>query len=565
MVDWSEIEALQNELEEVQKESTATRLSERNCVELIMKLKELNLIKLIHSTNGKFYLTPAKLETEIITSVRDFGGRASIADISTDLGIDFTIVEETSDAILEKYNLIKLQGQILTPNYLENLGGQINTSLKSKGFVAIGEIARGHDLPGDFVIEKLLPFLEAQINSQRTGVYTASFLRRLEARLKGFLTAALKPVKVSPFFQKNQLDENIFNQIFNKLNDSGRIKGSLVGRGSSATFIPHVYIEQQTRDIKEKIESQGHISISQLKKSMDLKKDSEATSFMSECFPDFNKARFLILFKFKFGQILKLCGWDLCAWECFSDFVSFRDALDFITHHFENDEKLKTVFVSSSFVSKFKQDLGQDLENEKLIDLYSYAPSFFTDDDMDQLMNDIDIGSCQKLSSDWLITMAGLSHAKGLFGELISSRAEKAATKKVTIILEDDEAPKAKSKEADKEKTGGGGGGRGAREVKTKGKDKKRKKKEAQEAAEEDEKKKSEGALQEEEIDSGLQDDEVFETLDDESRQTLVDLLLPVLSGTWIILMNRCAIFFMSFFWAIRLVTTVVGILDLLD
>ena len=111
-------------------------------------------------------------------------------------------------------------------------------------------------------------------------------------------------------------------------------------------------------------------------------------------------------------------------------------------------------------------------------------------------------------------------------------------SKKVTIILEDDDTPKTKSKEADKEKSGGGGGGRGAREVKTKGKDKKRKKKEAQEAAEEDEKKKSEGALQEEEIDSGLQDDEVFETLDDESRQTLVDLLLPVLSGTWIIFMN---------------------------
>ena len=51
-------------------------------------------------------------------------------------------------------------------SYLENLGAQINTSLKSKGFVAIGEIARGHDLPGDFVIEKLLPFLDAQINSQ---------------------------------------------------------------------------------------------------------------------------------------------------------------------------------------------------------------------------------------------------------------------------------------------------------------------------------------------------------------------------------------------------------------
>ena len=42
------------------------------------------------------------------------------------------------------------------------------------------------------------------------------------------------------------------------------------------------------------IPAQGHISVSQLKKSMDLKKDSEATSFMSECFPDFNKVRFPI-------------------------------------------------------------------------------------------------------------------------------------------------------------------------------------------------------------------------------------------------------------------------------
>lgn len=146
-----------------------------------------NQFKLIHSTNGKFYLTPAKLETEIITSVRDFGGRASIADISTDLGIDFTIVEETADAILEKYSLIKLQGQILTPSYLENLGGQINTSLKSKGFVAIGEIARGHDLPGDFVIDKLLPFLEAQ----------ASFnLDRLKIRTS---FSFIQPSKLKPF------------------------------------------------------------------------------------------------------------------------------------------------------------------------------------------------------------------------------------------------------------------------------------------------------------------------------------------------------------------------------
>ena len=76
------------------------------------------MIQIIHSTNGKFYLTPAKLESEIISSIDDFGGRASIADIATDLGIDFTIVERTADSILDKCNLIKLQGSIKSRLYL---------------------------------------------------------------------------------------------------------------------------------------------------------------------------------------------------------------------------------------------------------------------------------------------------------------------------------------------------------------------------------------------------------------------------------------------------------------
>ena len=66
----------------------------------------------------------------------------------------------------------------------------------------------------------------------------------------------------------------------------------------------------------------GTVTVGELKKSMDLKKDSEAASFMSECFPHFTK--------------------------------------------------LKTIFVSTTFMSKFNQDLTQDIENEKLIDLYRY-------------------------------------------------------------------------------------------------------------------------------------------------------------------------------------------------
>ena len=66
MVDWSEIEALQNELEQVQQENVSSRLSDRNCVELVLKLKALGLVELINTTNGKCYLTPQRLEKDIL-------------------------------------------------------------------------------------------------------------------------------------------------------------------------------------------------------------------------------------------------------------------------------------------------------------------------------------------------------------------------------------------------------------------------------------------------------------------------------------------------------------------
>ena len=239
MADWDEILKLQQELESVQEECVKSRLSERNCVELVMKLKELKLVTLIHSTNGKFYLTPQRLKKEILVSLGDFGGRASVSDISTDLGVDFTIVENAADEILAENNLTKLQGkiglynsrlslfigQLISTDYIGHLSLTLNSLLKSRGLVTVAEICRNHDLPSDFVIKSILPLLDGKINSQKTDIFTNSFLRRLEVRLRGFLISALQPVKVANFYQTNKVDETLFNSIFTKLTETNAIKG----------------------------------------------------------------------------------------------------------------------------------------------------------------------------------------------------------------------------------------------------------------------------------------------------------------------------------------------------
>ena len=56
------------------------RLSERNVVELVSKLQELGLLgpDLLHSINGREYLTPEHLRTEILQAVEQAGGRIAI-------------------------------------------------------------------------------------------------------------------------------------------------------------------------------------------------------------------------------------------------------------------------------------------------------------------------------------------------------------------------------------------------------------------------------------------------------------------------------------------------------
>lgn len=69
-----EILELQRQLAEAQLGSTASRLSERNCVELVMKLQSLNLIDLIFTRSGKEYLTPRQLVMEIEDEIVARGG-----------------------------------------------------------------------------------------------------------------------------------------------------------------------------------------------------------------------------------------------------------------------------------------------------------------------------------------------------------------------------------------------------------------------------------------------------------------------------------------------------------
>ena len=54
--------------------SSCLRLSDRNCIELVQRLIQLNLIDVIYTIDGKEYLTPEELSKEIREELYVHGG-----------------------------------------------------------------------------------------------------------------------------------------------------------------------------------------------------------------------------------------------------------------------------------------------------------------------------------------------------------------------------------------------------------------------------------------------------------------------------------------------------------
>ena len=72
--DWEEIKRLAADFQRAQLSTTAHKLSERNCVEIVNKLVSLGLLEVIYTTDGKEYITPNQLEKEIRDELIVHGG-----------------------------------------------------------------------------------------------------------------------------------------------------------------------------------------------------------------------------------------------------------------------------------------------------------------------------------------------------------------------------------------------------------------------------------------------------------------------------------------------------------
>ncbi|CAB1418321.1 unnamed protein product [Pleuronectes platessa] len=269
--DWEEIRRLAADFQRAQFADTVQRLSERNCIEIITKLVQDKKLDVVHTLDGKEYITPAQISREIRDELYVHGGRVNIVDLQQILNVDWVHVENRASDIVKSDRDVQLVlGQLIDDSYLNRLAEEVNDKLQEAGLISIAELCKSYDLPGDFLSEELTKrlgkLIQGEMDEYNKGViFTPAFVARHKARIRGLFSAITRPTPVSSMIAAFGFQEHLLYTVLEELVNTGRLKGSVVGgRQDKAVYIPDIYSTTQNSWVDSFLQQNGYLEFDAL-------------------------------------------------------------------------------------------------------------------------------------------------------------------------------------------------------------------------------------------------------------------------------------------------------------
>lgn len=269
--DWEEIRRLAADFQRAQFAETVQRLSERNCIEIISKLVEDKKLDVVHTLDGKEYITPAQISREIRDELYVHGGRVNIVDLQQTINVDWVHVENRASDIAKSDRGIQLVlGQLIDDAYLDRLAEEVNDKLQAAGLISIAELCKSYDLPGDFLTEELSKrlgkLIQGELDQYNRGIiFTQAFVARHKARIQGLFSAITRPTPVSSMIGTFGFQEHLLYSVLEELVNTGRLKGTVVGgRQDRAVYIPDIYARTQNAWVDSFLQQNGYLEFDAL-------------------------------------------------------------------------------------------------------------------------------------------------------------------------------------------------------------------------------------------------------------------------------------------------------------
>ncbi|ELR58873.1 E3 UFM1-protein ligase 1 [Bos mutus] len=277
---WEEIRRLAADFQRAQFAEATQRLSERNCIEIVNKLIAQKQLEVVHTLDGKEYITPAQISKEMRDELHVRGGRVNIVDLQQAINVDLTHIENRIGDIVKSEKHVQLVlGQLIDENYLDRLAEEVNDKLQESGQVTIAELCKTYDLPGNFLTQALTQRLGRIINGHidldnRGVIFTEAFVSRHKARIRGLFSAITRGlifkttkyvVKCYSLNKKHKFGVNGSTTVLEELVNDGRLRGTVVGgRQDKAVFIPDIYSRTQSTWVDSFLRQNGYLEFDAL-------------------------------------------------------------------------------------------------------------------------------------------------------------------------------------------------------------------------------------------------------------------------------------------------------------
>ncbi|XP_036105119.1 E3 UFM1-protein ligase 1 isoform X1 [Molossus molossus] len=268
---WEEIRRLAADFQRAQFAEATQRLSERNCIEIVNKLIAQKQLEVVHTLDGKEYVTPAQISKEMKDELHIRGGRVNIVDLQQVINVDLTHIENRIGDIIKSEKHVQLVlGQLIDESYLDQLAEEVNDKLQESGQVTISELCKTYDLPGNFLTQALTQRLGRIINGHidldnRGVIFTEAFVARHKARIRGLFSAITRPTAVNSLISKYGFQEQLLYSVLEELVNSGRLRGTVVGgRQDKAMFLPDIYSRTQSTWVDSFFRQNGYLEFDAL-------------------------------------------------------------------------------------------------------------------------------------------------------------------------------------------------------------------------------------------------------------------------------------------------------------
>ncbi|KAM6954655.1 E3 UFM1-protein ligase 1 [Aplochiton taeniatus] len=268
---WEEIRRLAADFQRAQFADTVQRLSERNCIEIIAKLVEDKKLDVVHTLDGKEYITPAQISREIRDELYVHGGRVNIVDLQKILNVEWVHVESRALDIAKSDKSVQLVlGQLIDITYLNHIAEDVNDKLQEAGLISITELCKTYDLPGDFLTEELSKRLGREIQGEMDQynkgiIFTPAFVARHKARIRGLFSAMTRPTPVSSMMGTYGFQEHLLYSVLEELVNTGRLKGTVMGgRQDKAVYMPDIYSKTQNTWVDSFLKQNGYLEFDAL-------------------------------------------------------------------------------------------------------------------------------------------------------------------------------------------------------------------------------------------------------------------------------------------------------------